>query len=304
MVRPLLALALALPLLTPAPASAQPAAAPKPLAERIVHTDPSVYRNARAVHQGAGEMNFASLLGADATDTNFLFLHRGVIQPGGGIGQHFHNECEEMFVILDGEAQFTIDGRTSVVAGPAGAPATAGHSHGIYNHTDKPIQWVNINVGMSKVYDAFDLGDTRVGAVLDPVPQFMTMRLNRALLQPRPNFRGGTGTVQYRQALGPSVFRSAWTYVDHILIPPGASIGPNAQPDQAEVYYVMSGDGVMSLNGQSAPVKTWDAIPVRLGETKGIRNTGQAPLELMVIGVSRDLDSKRAYVAANFPARR
>lgn len=294
--------ALALALLSSGPALAQPA--PKPLAERIVHTDPSVYRNAKAVHEGAGEMNYAALLGADATDTNFLFLHRGAIQPGGGIGQHFHNECEEMFVILDGEAQFTIDGRTSVIAGPAGAPNTAGHSHGIYNHTDKPVQWVNINVGMTKVYDAFNLGDTRVGAPLDPIPQFMTMRLNRALLQPRPNFRGGTGTVQYRQALGPSVFRSAWTYVDHILIPPGASMGPEAQADLAEVYYVLAGEGVMTLNGQSAPVKTWDAIPVRLGEAKGLRNTGQAPLELMVIGVSRDLDAKRAYVAANFPSRR
>jgi len=37
-----------------------------------------------------------------------------------GIGQHFHSQCEEMFVILNGEAQLTVDRRTSLIKGPAG----------------------------------------------------------------------------------------------------------------------------------------------------------------------------------------
>ncbi len=40
---------------------------------------------------------------------------------------------EEMFVIFDGEAQFTIDGRTSRCAPRAGAPCRMGQSHAIYN---------------------------------------------------------------------------------------------------------------------------------------------------------------------------
>jgi mannose-6-phosphate isomerase-like protein (cupin superfamily) len=44
-----------------------------------------------------------------------------------------------MFVIFDGEAQFTIDGRTAVLKGPAGALCRMGHSHAIYNATDKPV---------------------------------------------------------------------------------------------------------------------------------------------------------------------
>jgi hypothetical protein len=62
-----------------------------------------------------------ALLDAHSLDTNLFFLHRGVIQPKSGIGAHFHNQCEEMFIIFDGEAQFTIDGRTSLLRGPAGA---------------------------------------------------------------------------------------------------------------------------------------------------------------------------------------
>jgi uncharacterized cupin superfamily protein len=67
-----------------------------------------------------------ALFNATALDTNLFFLHRGIIQPKSGIGAHFHNQCEEMFVIFDGEAQFTIDGRTSVLKGPAGAPVRWG----------------------------------------------------------------------------------------------------------------------------------------------------------------------------------
>src|ERR1035441_10857229 len=139
-----------------------PLAAREPLAQRIVHTDPSKYRPSKAVHDGAGQLDYMALFDAHTLDTNLFFLHRGVIPPGGGIGAHFHNQCEEMFVILDGEAQFTIDGRTSTIKGPGGAPDRIGHSHAIYNHSDKPVQWMNINVGLEKnFYDAFNLDDSR-----------------------------------------------------------------------------------------------------------------------------------------------
>ena len=82
-----------------------------------------------------------------------------------------------------------------------------GHSHAIYNPTDKPVQWMNINVSMAKdQYDAFNLNDPRVDVPLDPIPQFITMRLDRALLRPVNAMNGGKGTVQYRRALDPSIF--------------------------------------------------------------------------------------------------
>src|SRR4051812_38666855 len=87
----------------------------EPLSSRIIHTDESKYRPSTSVHGGAGKMSFTALLDFHSLDTNLQFLHRGVIDPHSGIGHHFHNNCEEMFVILDGEAQFTVDGRTSVL---------------------------------------------------------------------------------------------------------------------------------------------------------------------------------------------
>lgn len=268
-------------------------APPRPLEARIAHTDPTKFRVQKAVHAGPGQLQYMGLFDHTSLDTNLIFLHRGVIAPKSGIGAHFHNQCEEMFVILSGEAQFTIDGRTSVLKAPAGAPVRMGHSHAIYNHTDQPVEWMNINVSSLKaVYDAFDLRDPRVGVPLDEIPAFMTMRLDRTLLQPVDAMLGGKGTVQYRRALNPSVFLGPWAYVDHVVVPPGASLGPNADPDFGGFYYVMDGAGRVTLDAESAPIKAGDAIPLHLNGKKTFENTGTTPLEFLVVGIARDPQKK------------
>ena len=273
-------------------------AAGQTLAERIGHTDTEAMREATGVHAGAGSMRLGPLLGADALSTNLIFVHRGVIMPGSSIGQHFHNQCEEMFVILDGEAQLTINGRTATIAGPAAVPDRMGDSHAIYNHTDKPLQWLNINVGMTKTYDNFDLNDSREGAKVDSIPQFISARFDRTMLEPVRAMDGGTGEVGYRRVLQPSVFSTPWSYVDHLLVPSGASVGSANKPGMSEVLYVVSGTGEVVVAGETARIQAGDAVPVDVGQARAIRSTGEEPLELIVIGVAESLAAKAAYAAS------
>src|SRR5260370_41943266 len=122
-------------------ALALPLVAREPLEKRIAHNDPSIYHKSPHVHGGAGELRYAGLFDASSLNTNLIFLHRGVIPPKSGIGHHYHNQMEEMFVILDNAAQFTLDGRTAVPTGPSGSPFHMGSYHGIHTIPVNPLAY-------------------------------------------------------------------------------------------------------------------------------------------------------------------
>jgi mannose-6-phosphate isomerase-like protein (cupin superfamily) len=261
------------------------------LAGRIVHTDPSNYSKATAVHGGAGELHYQGLLNRPAMSTNFLFLDCGVIPPNGGIGHHFHHKMEEMYVILDNEAEFTINGRTSLLQGPAGVPCKMGQSHAIFNPTDKPTGWLNFAVSsVSRQYDSFELNDDRVGVSLDATPVFVAAQFDRSLLQPIEHYHGGEGKVHYRRALAPTVFSTAWAFVDHLMLPPGTGAGTQQHGNIEEIYYVMDGKGGVRIDGQQAAIRKGDAFFILLGEAYSITNDSGDDLELLVVGVALDKD--------------
>lgn len=283
--------------------SARTAAQTTPLASRIVATDASAYRQLTAVHAGAGNMAFAGLLNRGAVGPHFNFLHRGEIPVGSGIGHHFHNTVEEMFVILNGEAQFTINGRTALLEGPVAVVCRTGESHAILNTGAETVQWMNFQVAsIAGVSDAFDLGDDRVGADVDRVPTFMSAQLDRSLVRPAGGRGPGVAAppaptpVMSRRLFAPTAFRSAWAYVDHVLVAPGASTPDDPHESVGEAYYVLAGSGTVTVGAETAPVQRWNAVPVSLGETSRFTNTGTEPLELLVVGVARDMETKTALM--------
>jgi mannose-6-phosphate isomerase-like protein (cupin superfamily) len=167
---------------------------------------------------------------------------------------------------------------------------------------------MNLNVSLiAGVYDAFDLGDTRVGAALDSVPTFMTMRLDRALLRPAGARGRGAATTEAsptavvsRRVHGPSVFSTTWAYVDHVLVPPGATTSELAHTAVGEAYYVLAGTGTVTVKAaasETAPILTGDAIPIRIDESSLFANTGSEPLELLVMGVARDMAVKTQWLS-------
>ena len=160
---------------------------------------------------------------------------------------------EEMFVIFDNEAQFTIDGRTSALQGPAGAPCRMGRSHAIYNPTDKPTQWMNIAVGSVRASTTTSTWATTAPASrsIRNLRLSSTLRFDRSLLRPAAAdaWRKGHSALSPRARCRKS-FSLILVPLDHLVIPPGASVGRHAHTGVEEVFYVMDGAG---LSGGDRP---------------------------------------------------
>src|SRR5499426_1602429 len=62
----------------------------------------------------------------------------------------------------------------------------------------------------------------------------------------------------------------------------GAAIGYHLQKED-EVYYILSGEGVMQMNGKEFPVKPGDAILTRPGSSHGLKQTGKDDLALIIV---------------------
>ena len=65
------------------------------------------------------------------------------------------------------------------------------------------------------------------------------------------------------------------------LLKPGAAIGYHLQTGD-EIYYVVSGEGIMKMNGETFTVHAGDAILTRAGSSHGLQQTGREDLILIV----------------------
>jgi mannose-6-phosphate isomerase-like protein (cupin superfamily) len=273
----------------------------QPANGRVVHNDPVNYRNLSAVHAGAGQIGFTQLIGRTDLATNFLYLHSGLIPAKSGIGHHFHHTIEEMYVLLSGEAEFTINGRTSKIKAPAVVPCKLGDAHAIYNSSNEPVKWMNFAVSQLKgKSDNFDLGDSRVGVALDPIPVFVSSRLEQNKLKAVKSAESGNSVLS-RRVFGPDIFSTAWNHVDHLVIPSDSATGLRQIDAVEEVYYVIKGSGTISIGSEKKSVSADDAFFAKLGEKISIASNDKDGLELLVIGVA--VSNEKKYGSIKYPLK-
>lgn len=252
--------------------------------------DTTKYMAAKFPHGGAGIVRYMELTPGEKFTTEFLFLHRGIIDPKSGLGEHAHRHMEEMYFVLDNSAaKFTVNGHTAELPGPCMVLCPMGSSHGIYNPSDKPVQLMNIGVSFeNRQYDNVDFAKENDLADAQPEspPPFMWSVLDKRLLHPVKAPYNGNGEIFTRRVWSSDRFKTKWGFVNHYLLPPGSSIGYHRHDVMEEVYYILSGTGKMTVDGVSMNVKAGDAASVILHGSHGLENNSKGDLEVISIAVS------------------
>lgn len=97
---------------------------------------------------------------------------------------------------------------------------------------------------------------------------------------------GGKGEVLYRRVAERQA-GSTINFIDFTVVPAGVSIGTHRHgPDDEEIYIILEGTGVMTVDGVEVTVRAGDVVVNRPGGTHGLTNTGETPIKMAVIDVA------------------
>jgi mannose-6-phosphate isomerase-like protein (cupin superfamily) len=96
---------------------------------------------------------------------------------------------------------------------------------------------------------------------------------------------GGTGQIRTCRVEARGQVGLA-DFIDMTVLPAGTSIGLHTHDARdEEIYVVVSGQGLMTLDGECFPVGPGDVVVNRPGGTHGLENTGETDLFLVVVEI-------------------
>ena len=106
---------------------------------------------------------------------------------------------------------------------------------------------------------------------------------NQAQPEIRENMRGGEGTVTLTPAFQPGDCQAKLRLFSRITLPAGASIGYHVHEGEEELFYFLSGTAEFNDNGTLHTVHAGDATVTGSGQGHSVRNTGDAPVEILAV---------------------
>ncbi|WP_394825683.1 cupin domain-containing protein [Pendulispora albinea] len=96
---------------------------------------------------------------------------------------------------------------------------------------------------------------------------------------------GAGGTSEWKCFARRDNLFGSWEAIEWAALPPGGISGAHIHTRTEELYFIVSGTGVMLLDGQEHRVQGGDLILNGLGTRHGLRNVGEDRLEWLVIEV-------------------
>ncbi len=99
----------------------------------------------------------------------------------------------------------------------------------------------------------------------------------------KEQMRGGKGSVEILHVFQKDELRGKARLCAKITIEPGSSIGLHPHVDEEEIFYIISGKGIVNDNGTAAEVGSGDGILTGDGASHSIEAVGDEPLVMMAV---------------------
>lgn len=101
--------------------------------------------------------------------------------------------------------------------------------------------------------------------------------------EPLPQCHDGQGVLDWTVVLEGHSKHVSFIHDD--VLPPGSSIGVHRHENDEEVYVILSGKGVMTLDGEEHEVGSGDVTVVFPGGSHGLENRSTEDLRILVFAV-------------------
>lgn len=93
---------------------------------------------------------------------------------------------------------------------------------------------------------------------------------------------GGKGEILFRELFKETDFNSPLEFFHETLVLPNSSIGYHKHKGNEEIYYIVQGKGLMTVDGEKRVVHKGDAVITHSGSSHGLINTQNKPLKILV----------------------
>ena len=100
------------------------------------------------------------------------------------------------------------------------------------------------------------------------------------------NSHGGEGTIEIQKVFRREDFKGAWDFALRVCMPPNSSMGLHEHGEDEEMYIILNGEGLMTIEGETQRVSKGDMILNKPHGTHGLLNDSSQELELLIIQAS------------------
>ena len=95
----------------------------------------------------------------------------------------------------------------------------------------------------------------------------------------------GIGEIEFCRVLTDEDFASNCDFVDYAVLPEGTSIGIHTHGNDEEIYFILSGKGLMTVNEKEFEVREGNVILNKPGWSHGLYNPNKDSLTILVVQI-------------------